>query len=86
MGKSMVAFYSRAHENYVNGTIQELKVGNTEVLAEVIGELTRSYLKLSRRSLIPPIITNVLNKHDTISSVIYDRNLRNILKLLTIMM
>lgn len=44
MGKSMVAFYSRAHENYVNGTIQELKVGNTEVFAEVIGELTGAEL------------------------------------------
>lgn len=44
--KTLIAFYSRAHENYVNGAIRELEVGNTERAAEIIakaagGELFR---------------------------------------------
>ena len=40
MGKSLIAFYSRADENYVNGTLKMLSVGNTEVAAGIIKELT----------------------------------------------
>ena len=31
MSKEMVVFYSRADENYVNGTLKMLTVGNTDV-------------------------------------------------------
>lgn len=40
MSKKLIAFYSRADENYVNGLIKTLKVGNTEVAAGIIKELT----------------------------------------------
>lgn len=40
MGKALIAFYSRADENYVNGTLKMLSVGNTEVAAGIIKELT----------------------------------------------
>lgn len=40
MLNKLVAFYSRADENYVNGIIKELDVGNTEVAAGIIQELT----------------------------------------------
>lgn len=40
MAKKLIAFYSRADENYVNGLIKMLKVGNTEVVASIIKELT----------------------------------------------
>ncbi len=40
MSNKLVAFYSRADENYVNGIIKELDVGNTEVAAGIIQELT----------------------------------------------
>lgn len=40
MSKKLVAFYSRADENYVNGLIKNLEVGNTEVAAGIIKELT----------------------------------------------
>lgn len=39
MSKNLIAFYSRADENYVNGMIKKLKVGNTETAAEMIREL-----------------------------------------------
>lgn len=40
MSKKLIAFYSRADENYVNGMIKTLEVGNTEVAANMIKELT----------------------------------------------
>ena len=40
MTKSLIAFYSRADENYVNGIIKNLDIGNTEVVAEFIREFT----------------------------------------------
>ena len=36
MGKTLIAFYSRAGENYANGSMVNLEVGNTEVAAEYI--------------------------------------------------
>ncbi len=40
MANTLVAFYSRADENYVNGMIQTLEIGNTEIAAGMIQELT----------------------------------------------
>lgn len=40
MAKELIAFYSRADENYVNGVIERLKTGNTEVAAGIIRKLT----------------------------------------------
>lgn len=33
MSKALIAFYSRADENYVNGTLIMLRVGNTDALS-----------------------------------------------------
>lgn len=40
MSKILIAFYSRADENYVSGTLKNLEIGNTEVVAGIIKELT----------------------------------------------
>lgn len=40
MSNKLIAFYSRADENYVNGIIKTLDIGNTEVVADIIQELT----------------------------------------------
>lgn len=40
MSKKLIAFYSRADENYVNGQLKKLDIGNTEVAAGMIKELT----------------------------------------------
>lgn len=40
MANTLIAFYSRADENYVNGTIKTLDTGNTEIAAGIIQELT----------------------------------------------
>ncbi|MBR1622076.1 MAG: NAD(P)H-dependent oxidoreductase [Prevotella sp.] len=39
MGKVLIAYYSRRGENYVNGSIRNLKLGNTEVVAAKIKDL-----------------------------------------------
>lgn len=50
MPKKLIAFYSRADENYVNGEIKTLPVGNTEVAAGMIRELTGADLfKIEQR-------------------------------------
>ena len=38
--KDLIVYFSRAHENYVNGMIRDLKVGNTEVAADILQRLT----------------------------------------------
>lgn len=40
MSKKLIAFYSRADENYVNGMMKVLDIGNTEVAAGIIKRLT----------------------------------------------
>ena len=39
MAKTLIAYYSRRGENYVNGSIKDLKLGNTEVVAAKIKAL-----------------------------------------------
>ena len=38
MGQNLIIYYSRKGENYVNGRIEDLKKGNTEICAEFIKE------------------------------------------------
>jgi flavodoxin len=40
MSNKLIAFYSRADENYVSGILKYLTVGNTEVAASIIKEFT----------------------------------------------
>lgn len=40
MPKELIAFYSRADENYVSGEIKKLTVGNTQKAADIIQKLT----------------------------------------------
>ncbi len=42
MKKGLVAYYSRKGQNYVNGRIVDLAVGNTEVIAQKIQAITGS--------------------------------------------
>ena len=40
MTKTLIAFFSRADENYFGGAMRYVKIGNTEIVAEIIKELT----------------------------------------------
>ncbi len=39
MAKTLIAFFSRADENYFSGAMRYVKVGNTEIVAEIMKEL-----------------------------------------------
>ena len=40
MDKILIVYYSRKGENYWNGSIRNLSKGNTEIVAEIIAEIT----------------------------------------------
>ena len=42
--KSLIVYFSRSHQNYVNGLIVELAVGNTEVVAKKLQKFTGAEL------------------------------------------
>ena len=39
MGKTLIAFFSRADENYFGGAMRYVKVGNTEIVVNLMKEL-----------------------------------------------
>lgn len=41
---AIIAYFSRCGENYVSGAIRNLKVGNTEIIAEMLHNLTGAEL------------------------------------------
>ena len=36
MGRTLIAYFSRADENYFGGAMRYVKVGNTEIVAGII--------------------------------------------------
>lgn len=40
MSRTLIVYYSRKGENYWNGSIKNLPKGNTEIVAEMIAEMT----------------------------------------------
>lgn len=40
MSKPLIVYYSRKGENYWNGSIKNLEKGNTEIVAEMIADIT----------------------------------------------
>ena len=40
MGKTLIAYFSRADENYFGGAMRYVKVGNTEIAANLMKEMT----------------------------------------------
>ena len=44
MNKTLIVYYSRKGENYWNGSIKNLTKGNTEIVAEMIAEMTNADL------------------------------------------
>ena len=48
MNKILIAYFSRADENYVDGQLKYLEKGNTQVVAEKIQSLTGGELFKNR--------------------------------------
>ncbi len=49
MSKTLIAFYSRAGENYFGGAMRHIAVGNTKVAAEMLQEITKGICSRSSR-------------------------------------
>ena len=57
----LIAFYSRADENYFGGQYRYVKVGNTEKVAKIISDLTGADMfKIEQKFRIPQTTRNVL--------------------------
>ena len=55
MAKTLIAFFSRADENYFGGAMRYVKVGNTEIVCNTIQELIRTdTFKIEMRSPYSP--------------------------------
>lgn len=74
---SIIVFFSRPGNNYVNGTIKNLPIGNTEVAAEILQELTGAEM-----FKIDPIVPYSLDYSECIEEAKqdYKRNARPELK------
>ena len=56
MSKTLIAFYSRADENYFGGAMRYVKVGNTEIVVEKIRALTGAdAFKIEMREPYSPV-------------------------------
>ena len=44
MENKLIAFFSRAGENYYGGSMRRVEIGNTKILAQTLKELTGSDL------------------------------------------
>ena len=60
--KSLIAYFSRKGNNYVNGSIVNLPIGNTEVIAKKIQKLTGSdFLQIKTVKSYPDDYTETTN-------------------------
>ena len=56
MAKTLIAYFSRADENYFGGAMRYIKVGNTEVVANKIKEMTGADLfKIEMKTPYSPV-------------------------------
>ena len=59
----LVAFYSRADENYFGGSMKYIQIGNTEKAAKMIADMTGANLfKIEQRFPMPLIIIPALHR------------------------
>lgn len=72
----LVAFYSRANENYFGGNLKHIEIGNTETIAKMIAQLTGADLfKIEQKFLMQKIIKHVLHKQKRIYQITLDLKL-----------
>ena len=64
----LVAFYSRADENYFGGSMKYIQIGNTEKAAKMIADMTGADLfRSSKRFPMPLIIIPALHRQKRIN-------------------
>ena len=63
MAKTLIAFFSRADENYFGGAMRYVKVGNTEIVAGLIKELLGAdTFKIEMKNPYSPVYMTCINE------------------------
>ena len=63
MAKTLIAFFSRADENYFGGAMRYVKVGNTEIVAGLIKEMTDAdSFKIEMKDSYSPVYMTCINE------------------------
>lgn len=63
MAKTLIAFFSRADENYFGGAMRYVKVGNTEIVAGLIKEMTDAdSFKIEMKDPYSPVYMTCINE------------------------
>ena len=71
MAKTLIAFFSRADENYFGGAMRYVKVGNTEIVAGIMKELTGAdTFKIEMKDPYSPVYMTCIDeaKEDKLSN------------------
>ena len=56
MAKTLIAFFSRADENYFSGTMRYVKVGNTEIVVNLMMEqISADTFKIEMKNPYSPV-------------------------------
>ena len=67
MAKTLIAFFSRADENYFGGAMRYVKIGNTEIVAGIMKELTGAdTYKIEMKDPYSPVYMTCIDEYDTI--------------------
>lgn len=63
MIKTLIAFFSRADENYFDGAMRYVKVGNTEIVCQQMGELVKAdTLKIEMKNPYSPVYMTCIDE------------------------
>ena len=63
MAKTLIAFFSRADENYFGGAMRYVKVGNTEIVAGLMKELIEAdSFKIEMKDPYSPVYMTCINE------------------------
>ena len=67
MAKTLIAFFSRADENYFGGAMRYVKVGNTEIVCGIIKDLIGAdSFKIEMKTPYSPVYTTCIDEYDTV--------------------
>ena len=63
MGKTLIAYFSRADENYFGGAMRYVKVGNTEIAVNLMKEMTGAdTLKIEMKNPYSPVYMTCIDE------------------------
>ena len=75
MAKTLIAFFSRADENYFGGAMRYVKVGNTEIICDKIKDMIdEDSLKIEMKNPYSPVYMTCIDEAKKTCAKTQDRN------------